>query len=405
VSAALEERNINPVAGYEKQHSQLIHYMHWLKTSLDEILTTASTEFFGIPVNGYLVGMTEKPLYFWKENDYFVTQIAIASHCSLQLRVSNTVSGIFFEESLGKRHDNEPYFKFKNITRLEAEILSHYCEFLFRKMRPLFIEKRKIQRRKEISKELIHLTIYLNTPRRLEQDKPCGKLVISFPLEILKKPDIIEADYEVDLTRYFKAKSVCNVFVGTAVINLEDLKKLAENDVLILDNSQLDKMNILYDDYSVPFKVNPDRNIELNIHSEDYGGMNNEALTKKNSGEAIWDSIQVEVAAEFKKIKLPLGELRNMTEGLVVEVASLVNNEVRLHIDGKDLAKGELVIVGDKYGVMINKVLHKNVPGHEEHEEEIIEEEAVIEEDNLEEVEDDFNYDENYDDLGLDDEF
>ena len=90
-----------------------------------------------------------------------------------------------------------------------------------------------------------------------------------------------------------------------------------------------------------------------------------------------------------------------MTEGLVVEVASLVDNEVRLHIDGKDLAVGELVIVGDKYGVMINKVLHKQMSQPSEEEEEIMEEEEEILESNLEEEEEE-DY---YDDLGLDDEF
>jgi flagellar motor switch/type III secretory pathway protein FliN len=405
VSAALEKSNINLTASYEKIHNPFVLKMNWLKTSIDSILTATTTDFFGVKIKGFLVGLTKKPLYFWKENDYFVTQISLTANCSIQLRISNTASGIFLEESLGKRHDNEKYFKFKNITRLESEMLSSYCELLVKNLKPLFIETRKINKRKEPSKELMHLTMYVNTPNRLKQDMPCGRIILSFPPDILKKGTYPEVEYPVDISKFYSSTSETNVYIGRSLISLIDLKKLSINDVLILEQSQLDRMEIFDEKRQVPFKVRPDRNIELNIHSEEYGGMNNEALNVKKQGEAIWDNIQVEVAAEFKKIKLPLGELRNMTEGLVVEVASLVDNEVRLHIDGKDLAIGELVIVGDKYGVMINKVLHKNVPGHEEPEEDIIQEDNIAE-NNIEEDDDiDFNYDDNYDDLGIEDEF
>lgn len=396
-----QELNKKPLVSYEKPRSLSLHYLNLIKNTLDNELTKVATEFFGTNLESYVIGVTEKPLYFWKENDYFVTQISLSNTCSLQIRISNTATGIFLDESLGARNDKEPYFKFKNITKLEAEILTSYCDYLFRGMSKIFIEKRKIKKIKDLDKNLIHLTILVNTPQRLKNNKPCGKIVITFPASILKQPQQIEPDHPIDLSNYYTALAETNVFIGTAVITLEDLKKLGLNDVLILDNSNLNKMKIFNDKFSLPFKVNPDQSIVLNIHSEEYKEMNNHLLEGAKSGEAIWDSIQVEVAAEFKKIKLPLGELRNMTEGLVVEVASLVNNEVRLHIDGKNLALGELVIVGDKYGVMINKVFHKQIAEEQEHhEEEIIEDNDELIENNLIEEDDDY-----YDDLGLDDEF
>lgn len=403
MSAPLSGINSNTIMSYEKPRNLCSSYFNGLKKHLDKVLTAATTEFFGVNIDAHLVGLTEEPLYFWKESDYFVTQIALTPSCYFQSRVSNTATGIFLDESLGKRTDNETYFKFKNITKLEAEVISSYCDFLFKEMKDIFIEKRKIQKQKEVSKDLVHLTLLINTPMRLELNRPCGKIILSFPSSILKPPKKTELTHQVDLTKYYKTFAECNVFIGKAIITLDDLKKLGKEDVLILDNSNLNRMSIFNSNYSVPFKVQPDQSIVLNIHSEEHGIMNNESIINKNLGEEIWNNLQVEVAAEFKKIKLPLGELRHMTEGLVIEVASLVNNEVRLHIDGKDLAIGELVIVGDKYGVMINKVLYKQMPENiaESEEEEIIENNEEFEETNLEEEEDDFNYD----DLGLDDEF
>ncbi|MEW5821230.1 MAG: FliM/FliN family flagellar motor switch protein [Cyanobacteriota bacterium] len=402
VTTSREEITTSIQVSYEKPRNLSIYFYRWLRNILNKSLTNVTTEFFGSKLNLYVVGVTEKPLYFWKENDYFVTQIAPSEKCQIQIRVSNTASGIFLDESLGARYDNEKYFKFKNITKFESEVLSQYTQYLYRGLSEAFIETRKIKRIKDLDKDLLHLTILVNTQSRLDNNKPCGKIIISFPASILKKPDPIEVDLPVNLSHYYNATAETNIFLGTAIITFDDLKKLGPNDVLILDNSNLNSMKVFNDKYSVKFKSSPDQSIVLNIHSEEYKEMTDDILHASHPGEAIWDSIQVEVAAEFKKIKLPLGELRNMTEGLVVEVASLVDNQVRLHIDGKDLAFGELVIVGDKYGVMINKVFHKEIP-RQPHtvEEEVIEEEEEIVETNLEDDDDDYNYD----DLGLDDDF
>lgn len=397
-----QEANSAPRISYDGNPNVSLKYCKFLKDTLNPLFTQRFTEFFGTNVVVFVAGVSDKPLYFWKENDFFVTQASITNICSIQIRVSNTASGILLDESLGRRDDNELYFKFKNITRFETEVLTHFTEFLFKQLNAIFLEKRKIERIKEPPKDLIHLTLLVNTPERLKANKPCGKIVLSMPQNILIIPDLSEIDFEVDMKPYLEAVIETNVFVGTAIINLDDLKKIGPNDVIILDNSDLEKMRVFNDRYIMPFRVRPDQNIVLNIHSEEYNDMGNELLDNQEAKQQIWDSIQVEVGAEFKKIKLPLGELRKMTEGLVVEVASLVDNEIRLHIDGKDLAFGELVIVGDKYGVMINKVIHKQLPeAPQEEPEEIIQDTEDFVETNLEEDDDEYNYD----DLGLDDEF
>ena len=76
----------------------------------------------------------------------------------------------------------------------------------------------------------------------------------------------------------------------------------------------------------------------------------------------IWDNVQVDVCAKFPKVKMSLGELREMSEGVVVELDSIYGNEVVLEVENKNVAKGELVIIGYKYGVKITEIFSQAEP-------------------------------------------
>ena len=53
---------------------------------------------------------------------------------------------------------------------------------------------------------------------------------------------------------------------------------------------------------------------------------------------------------------MSLGELKNIEQGLVVDIGSVYNNNVTLKVEEKAIATGELVIVNDRYGVKINRI-------------------------------------------------
>ena len=70
----------------------------------------------------------------------------------------------------------------------------------------------------------------------------------------------------------------------------------------------------------------------------------------------LWDSIQVDMSAEFDKVKVTLGELKSIEEGLIVDLCSVYDNKVSLKVGGKTVAAGELVIINDRFGVRIQNV-------------------------------------------------
>ena len=75
-----------------------------------------------------------------------------------------------------------------------------------------------------------------------------------------------------------------------------------------------------------------------------------------NANTNLWDSIQVDMSAEFEKVKLTLGELKSIEEGLIVDLCSVYDNKISLKVGGKLVAAGELVIINDRFGVRIENV-------------------------------------------------
>lgn len=74
----------------------------------------------------------------------------------------------------------------------------------------------------------------------------------------------------------------------------------------------------------------------------------------------LWDSIQVDMSAEFDKVKVPLGELKSIEEGLIVDICSVYDNKVSLKVGGKVVASGGLVIINDRFGVRIENISESN---------------------------------------------
>ena len=98
------------------------------------------------------------------------------------------------------------------------------------------------------------------------------------------------------------------------------------------------------------FQVKP--NIKI-IEPYDTGGGDG---MEDNTNTNLWDSIQVDMSAEFDKVKVTLGELKSIEEGLIVDLCSVYDNKVSLKVGGKVVAAGELVIINDRFGVRIEKV-------------------------------------------------
>ena len=121
----------------------------------------------------------------------------------------------------------------------------------------------------------------------------------------------------------------------------------------MFENSNSSEMTLICENIVQKFKVKP--NIKI-IEPYDVSGGNEMDAGNTN----LWDSIQVDMSAEFDKVRVTLGELKSIEEGLIVDLCSVYDNKISLKVGGKSVATGELVIINDRFGVRIENVSDSN---------------------------------------------
>ena len=137
--------------------------------------------------------------------------------------------------------------------------------------------------------------------------------------------------------------------IGTTSFPLSEIKKLDVGDIVLFENSNSSEMTLVCENIVQKFRIKPNEKI---IEPYDMSGGNEMDNTNTN----LWDSIQVDMSAEFDKVKLTLGELKSIEEGLIVDLCSVYDNKISLKVGGKVVALGELVIINDRFGVRIENV-------------------------------------------------
>lgn len=66
--------------------------------------------------------------------------------------------------------------------------------------------------------------------------------------------------------------------------------------------------------------------------------------------------VAVTVSVELGKATLPIGELVKLSQGTIVELDRSVDEPVELVAQGVRLARGEVVVVNDRYAIRIDRV-------------------------------------------------
>ncbi len=67
--------------------------------------------------------------------------------------------------------------------------------------------------------------------------------------------------------------------------------------------------------------------------------------------------IPLNISVELGRSKIVVNELLQFTEGSIVELTKLAGEPVEVYINEKLVAKGEVVIVKDKYGVRLTDIM------------------------------------------------
>ncbi|HHQ4553683.1 lateral flagellar motor switch protein LfiN [Aeromonas veronii] len=78
---------------------------------------------------------------------------------------------------------------------------------------------------------------------------------------------------------------------------------------------------------------------------------------------SFFRQIPVKVTLEVASAEVPLGDLMRVEEGAVIELDKLAGEPLDVRVNGRLLAKGEVVVVNGKYGLRLVDVIDTNLLG------------------------------------------
>jgi flagellar motor switch protein FliN/FliY len=67
--------------------------------------------------------------------------------------------------------------------------------------------------------------------------------------------------------------------------------------------------------------------------------------------------IPLEVSVEIGRTRMLLGDLLQITQGSTIELDKQENEPVEILVNGRHIARGEVILVGDRFGVRIIDII------------------------------------------------
>jgi|GEM_PF-1014607 len=293
------------------------------------------------------------------------------------IRVNQTLREQLLSASLGMYdtpHAEQSALDYYLIQHFYTQLLDHVCQQSLTTDQALTLPP---------STETVHFVYVQATDRSVS---PLPKLLLSLPLDLAVHLGAqLEAPKEHSWTAFMawntrqRLHIMCPVSLqaGSTSLPIGDLRALEPGDLLVMENSNAQKLGLIHPKTTIsqafPVQYNPER-LEFvdpqDLHTsnaDDSSERETSAMTyphteiPSSTRDDLWNQLHVDVHAEFKPMRIPIQELRHMSEGLIVEVGDLLDNEIQLVTNGNVVAHGQLVVVGDKFGVLLTQV-----PGYED---------------------------------------
>lgn len=320
---------------------ELYKQYSWYDSIFTPVVENCSSEFFFDGLEYKLESVSTNMNVLSQNETFFVTKVKINSKNDVYIRISQAAINVVLDKVLGK---NNKRFDLTEVTELEARIITGFNDFLYESLAPHFtIEPHRRY------PEILHLTYYVKS----EMSGTSAKFIISVPKDILSPVEIDTKRQRFTDKDFASCPVEVNLVLGSTVFPLSEVKKLDVGDIVLFENSNSSEMTLVCENIMQKFQIKP--NVKL-IEPYDMSGGGDMDANNTN----LWDSIQVDMTAEFDKVKVTLGELKSIEEGLVVDLCSVYDNKVSLKVGGKTVADGELVIINDRFGVRIQGVNDSN---------------------------------------------
>ncbi len=71
----------------------------------------------------------------------------------------------------------------------------------------------------------------------------------------------------------------------------------------------------------------------------------------------LLENIGVSLTVEVGRTELTIRDLMRLSEGSVIELSRLAGDPLDVLVNGTPIAKGEVVMVGDRYGIRFGQII------------------------------------------------
>lgn len=320
----------------------------WFYANFYMVVQDAFKEFLNKEYTLRFMGISGKDNILFYGDEYFVNKISVNSEADFKVKISSNVVDAFLTSAIGP---SKQKFQLKRLTDIEAMLVKSFTVFLYKKLENNF-EKAEGQKKSVQNKEEYNFTFYVQL-----DNKHIGKLIVVIPDFILKDRIVPELKDKFSIMDFADAQVDMTLAVGKSKVTLTEIKAIEDGDIILLENSDINTMFVSWQGNEYKFRVNPDPSLIISIDNDGGNEMEEETSAKSQN---MWDSILVDIVAEFDNVKLTLGELKQISEGLVVDVGSVYDHKIKLRVENQVVATGELVILNDRYGVRIDSVKKNN---------------------------------------------
>lgn len=331
--------------------NNLINQYQWFNSNFETALEMTSREFFEYGFAFKLMAMSLNINAMFQDDSYFVTKINIDEAREVFIRCSEPAISLILDKLLEPSELLEK-FSLNIMSELEAKIITNFNDMYYTAVADKFIRPRGSLKFRTF--DILHLT-FLIKAQDDEKNERVGKIIVSMPYQFLNPEEFKPEGNTFSDYAFLENTVEANIKIGTTLFSVQDLKSLEADDIVVFENSNLHTMHVVCGKFEKDFNITPNPALIVPFDDSIEGEMNME----QNSSN-LWDSIQVEMGAEFDKIKIPLGDLKKINEGVIIDVSSIYSNKISLKVEEKLIAEGELVIVNDRYGVKVNKVFAQN---------------------------------------------
>lgn len=316
----------------------------WFCSYLYEPLVKYTKEFFKADFGIRFMGISYDENILFYGDEYFVNKIPVNKSTDFTMKLSSEVVELLLDAALGSSEDK---FNLKNLTEIEAMLIKSFTVYVYKHLENK-ISKAELNKKNIQNKKNLNFTFFVRNKKQ-----HVGKIIITIPDYALSDIEVKEFKPVFDLDDFSTTYSELKLGIGKSKIALNDIKAIEEGDIIVLEHSDINRMSVMKDGEEITFRINPNPSLIISIDNNGGNEMEEETSVKPQN---MWDSILVDIVAEFDNVKLTLGELKQISEGLVIDVGSVYENKVKLRVENQVVATGELVILNDRYGVRIDSV-------------------------------------------------